>query len=77
MALKLGDQWLEKAVERFSDKGWSKEQIPDYVNAWSSRAVAYVLYLMEEGYSATEIAKIVNSAIDEVDFDLSRMPVAS
>ena len=71
----LGNQWLEEAVERFKDKGWSTEQITDYINAWSSRVMAYVLYLTEEGYSATEIPKIVNSAIDEADFDLNRLPV--
>jgi len=37
--------------------------------------VAYVLYLTKEVYSAAETAKIVNSAIDEADFDLSQMPV--
>jgi len=71
----LGNQWLEEAVERFSDQCWSKEQITDYVKAWSNRVVAYVLYLTEEGYSAAEIVKIVNSAIDKTHFDLSRMPV--
>jgi hypothetical protein len=71
----LGNQWLEEAVERFNEKGWPTEQITDYVNAWSSRVVAYVLYLKEEGYSAAEIPKIVNSAIDDADFDLSQMPV--
>ena len=34
--------------------------------------VAYVLYLTKEGYSAAELAKIVNSASDEADFDLSQ-----
>jgi hypothetical protein len=36
----LGNQWLKEAVERFSDQGWSTEQITDYINAWSSRVVA-------------------------------------
>ena len=39
--------------------------------------VAYVLYLTEEGSAAAEIINIVNSAIDEPDFDLRRMPVVS
>jgi hypothetical protein len=71
----LGNEWLEEAVDRFADKGWSEEQIADYITAWSSRVVAYVLYLMMEGYSVAETVQIVNAAVDEADFDLAKMPI--
>jgi hypothetical protein len=71
----LGNQWLETLVDRLDDEGWSAEQITNYVNAWADRVVAYVVYLTQEGYSTPEIAKIVDSAIEAADFDLSRMPI--
>ena len=64
----LGNEWLEEAVDR-------EEQITEHINAWSSRVVAYVLYLMKEGYGAPETVRIVNAAVDKADFDLSKMPV--
>ena len=70
-----GNQWLETLVDRLDDEGWSAEQITNYVNAWADRVVAYVVYLTQEGYSTPEIAKIVDSAIEAADFDLSRMPI--
>jgi hypothetical protein len=70
-----GNQWLETLVDRLDDEGWSAEQITNHVNAWADRVVAYVLYLMKEGYSAAETVKIVNAEIDEADFDLARMPI--
>jgi hypothetical protein len=71
----LDNQWLETIVDRLDDEGWSAEQITNYVNAWADRVVAYVVYLTQEGYSTPEIAKIVDSAIEAADFDLSRMPI--
>jgi len=71
----LGNQWLETLVDRLDDEGWSAEQITNYVNAWADRVVAYVVYLTQEGYSTPGIAKIVDSAIEAADFDLSRMPI--
>ena len=71
----LGNQWLETLVDRLDDEGWSAEQITNHVNAWADRVVAYVVYLTQEGYSTPEIAKIVDSAIEAADFDLSRMPI--
>jgi hypothetical protein len=71
----LGNQWLEEAVECFSDQGWSTEQITDYANAWSNYIVNYACYLTEEGYSAKETAKIVNESVEQADYDLSRMPI--
>jgi len=70
-----GNQWLETLVDRLDDEGWSAEQITNHVNAWADRVVAYVVYLTQEGYSTPEIAKIVDSAIEAADFDLSRMPI--
>jgi hypothetical protein len=71
----LGHKWLERLVDRLDDEGWSVEQISDYVNAWADRVVAYIIYLTHEGYSAQEIAKIVNSAVEAANFDLTLMPV--
>ena len=71
----LGHKWLESLVDRLDDEGWSVEQISDYVNAWADRVVAYIIYLTHEGYSAQEIAKIVNSAVEAANFDLTLMPV--
>jgi hypothetical protein len=71
----LGNEWLEEAVDRFAERGWSEEQITEHVNAWADRVVAYVLYLMREGYGAPETVRIVNAAVDKADFDLSKMPV--
>jgi len=71
----LGDGWLEEAVDRLADKGWSTEEITDYVNLWVARTVAYVLYLAQEGYSSDQIVEIVHEAVGEAEYDLSRMPV--
>jgi len=71
----LDNQWLETIVDRLDDEGWSAEHITNYVNAWADCVVAYVVYLTQEGYSTPEIAKIVDSAIEAADFDLSRMPI--
>ena len=71
----LGHKWLERLVDRLDDEGWSVEQISDYVNAWADRVVAYIIYLTHDGYSAQEIAKIVNSAVEAANFDLTLMPV--
>jgi hypothetical protein len=71
----LGREWLETLVDRLDDQGWSEEQITNYANAWSSVVINYVCYLTVEGYSAKEAAKIVNSAVEQADFDLSRMPI--
>jgi len=71
----LGREWLERLVDRLDDEGWSVEQITDYVNAWADRVVAYIIYLTQEGYSTPEITKIVNSAVQEADFDHARMPI--
>ena len=71
----LGHQWLEALVDRLDDEGWSAEQITNYVNAWADRVVAYVLYLTAEGYSTPETARIVSEAVEEANFQLSRMPI--
>jgi hypothetical protein len=71
----LGREWLERLVDRLDDEGWCVEQITDYVNAWADRAVAYIIYLTQEGYSTQEITQIVNSAVEAADFDLGRMPI--
>jgi hypothetical protein len=71
----LGAKWLEELVDRLDDEGWTAEQISDYANAWSSCVVRYACYLTEEGYSAKETARLINAAVDKVDFDLSQMPV--
>jgi len=71
----LGNQWLEEAVERFNDKGWSAEQITDYINACSSRVVGLRTLSNGGRLFGRRDPKIVNSAIDEADFDLNRLPV--
>jgi hypothetical protein len=71
----LGEEWLEEAVERFAERGWSTDQITDHINAWVARVVAYVVYLTQESYSVADIVESVNSAINSADFGLSKMPV--
>jgi hypothetical protein len=73
----LGRQWLETLVDRLDDQGKSVEEITEAADAWSNHIIRYVCYLTEEGYSAKEIAKIVNSAVEAADFDLRRMPIVS
>ena len=71
----LGNRWLEMLVDRLDDEGLSEQQIALYVDGWVIATVRYICWLAQEGFSAAETVKIVNSAVDEADFDLAKMPV--
>ena len=44
----------------------------NFVDAWVSRTVGYVVYFSQEGYAADQIVEIVRAAVDEADFDLNQ-----
>ena len=73
----LGDWWLGECINRLEKYGASEEQILEYARSWERAAIRYGLWLYEEGVDWDGVVRIINIAIDEADFDLSKFPICS
>jgi hypothetical protein len=73
----LGDWWLDECISRLENHGASREQILEYARSWELAAIRYGCWLYDEGFDFDQSVIIVNQAIDESDFDLSKFPVCN
>lgn len=71
----LGDEWLETYVLRLDAEGLDDREISEAVNRWVLAVIKYIAWLDDEGYSSKEGNEIINSAVENADFDFSKFPV--
>jgi hypothetical protein len=69
----LNDDWLRQCMSRFS----SDDALFDFAIQWESAAHNYLCWLQEEGFSMKRSLRVIDTALEEADFDLTKFPVCS
>jgi hypothetical protein len=67
----LNDEWLRECMTRF---GYN-DALFDFAIRWESAAYRYFCWLHEEGFSMKRSLQVIDAALEEADFDLSKFPV--
>jgi hypothetical protein len=67
----LNDNWLRQCIARFP----ADDALFDFAIQWESAAHKYLCWLQEEGFSTKRSLRVIDTALEEADFDLSKFPV--
>jgi hypothetical protein len=69
----LDGQWLEGYVDLYEDT--PTPEITAGANQWADAVIRYADWLEAEGFTVSDVTRVLFGAVKRANFDLSRFPV--